>query len=142
MVDYEPVETDIEVRKGPIWTQLEVSTFTGERETSPDIKREEVDRVHKLTWDIVESMKTEGGRPYLDFAGDIQEHDIFCVKDRNIVMSCFIRHPEDTISIKILWELANNLKEYIDDNTEEHLHVRNLSVVSEEWVKQQHPEIV
>jgi hypothetical protein len=44
--------------------------------------------------------------------------------------------------MKILWELTQNLKDELDHRMPEHIHMRNMSVVSEEWVSQKHPEIV
>lgn len=147
MVEY-AVETDLEVKNGPIWTQVEVSSFTGDRETSPEITREDIVEIENIVWEVVERnrdpMTGPEDRPELplNFTGDITQRDIYCFMDRDIVASCFIKHKEDFIGVKILWNFAQELVDEVKSQMGEPYSVRNVQVVAESWVEQHHPEIV
>lgn len=143
------IRSEKEVKNGPIWTQIEVSTFTGDRETSPEITQQDVVDIEDNVWEVVKRLRDpkEGleKRPDLplNFTGDITERDIFCFleEERDIVSSCFIRHNEDFIGIKILWNFSQELVDQIDENMEDPFSVRNVKVVSQSWVEQHHPEL-
>jgi len=76
----------------------------------------------------------------LDFAGDIQEFDVFTFKTTDVTINSYIRHPEDMISIRILDETTDIYKAAIDSHKD--LTVRNYDVVSREFVERKHPEIL
>lgn len=134
---FEAEPTDVEVRQGPIWTWLEVTTFEGSREESTFVTREHVNFVDIK---VKEIMASEPVKERLDFAGELTERDIFCTKTSDLTVACFIRHPEDFISIRFLDEIIDNFQGEI--NPHKDLTVRDYRVVSEEFVKQKHPELV
>lgn len=146
MVEY-AIKTDLEIQNGPIWIQIEVSSFTGDRDTSPEITNEDLIEIENHIWEVVKSLK-QGETPEedpelpLEFTGEITERDLYCFADRDIVASCFLRLPEDFIGVKILWNFAQELVEKFQDDMRYPFSVRNVQVVAEGWVKQHHPEIV
>lgn len=140
--------TELEVKNGPIWTQIEVSTYTGDRKTSPEITPKDIIEIETLVWEVIEELRDPktgpGDRPELpiNFAGDISERDVYCFEDRDIVASCFVRHREDFIGTKILWNYSQELVDRFKEEMEEPFSVRNVKVVAQSWVEQHHPEIV
>lgn len=146
MVEY-AIKTDLEVKNGPIWVQIQVSSFTGDRETSPEITNEQVIEIENLIWEVIEGLKlgetpAEDPELPLEFAGEITERDLYCFKDQDIITSCFLRIPEDFMGVKILWNFAEELVAKFQDEMEDPFSVRNVEVVAQSWVEQHHPEIV
>lgn len=133
----DPEHTGVEIRNGPIVTKLEVTTYTGDRDDSPTVTRNHVDFVDSEMKRLVTS---EEIKERLDFAGDLQEFDVFTFKSTDITINTFIRHPEDMISIRLLDETIDVYKPAIDSHKD--LTVRNYDVVSREFVEQKHPEIL
>lgn len=130
-------DTGVEVRNGPIWTWLEVTTFQGNREESPKVTREHEQFVDS---EVKRIMALEEVSERLEFAGEINEFDIFCESSSDLTISCFIRHAEDFISITPLDEVIDVFQANI--NAHKDLTVRDYRVVSEEFVEQRQPEIV
>lgn len=147
MVEY-AIESDLEVKNGPIWSQVKVSSFTGDRDTSPEITNEDVIEIENIVWEVIKERRDPMGDPEerpelpINFAGDITQRDVYCFKDRPIIASCFIRHNEDFMGVKILWDFAQELVDRVSDEMGEPYSVRNVEVVAESWVEQHHPEIV
>lgn len=133
----QPQSGGVEVRNGPIWTWLEVTTFTGDREDSPKVTQEHKDFVDH---EVKRIMTSDEVKERLEFAGEINEFDIFCEASSDLTISCFIRHAEDFISIRFLDEVIDVFQANIDAH--EDLTVRDYRVVSEEFVEQKHPELV
>ena len=136
-INEDPEPMGVEVRNGPIVTRLEATTYTGDRNDSPTVTRDHVDFVDSEMKRLVTSSDI---KERLDFAGDIQEFDVFTFKTTDVTVNSYIRHPEDMISIRILDETTDVYKAAIDSHKD--LTVRNYDVVSREFVEQKHPEIL
>lgn len=136
-INRDPEPMAVEVRNGPIFTRLAVTTFTGNRDDSPRVTRDHVDFVDQEMKRLVTS---EEIKEKLDFAGDIQEFDVFTFKASALNIECFIMHPEDLLPIRYLDQTIDVYKTNIDSHKD--LTVRNYDVVSTEFVEQKHPEII
>lgn len=136
-IDLESQEPVAEIREGPIWTWLEVTTFQGSRDESPEVTSDHAQFVDEETKRI---MTSEEVKERLEFVGDLNEFDIICSKSSDLTISCFIRHAEDFISIRFLDEVIDVFQANIDSHKD--LKVRDYRVVSEEFVEQRHPEVV
>lgn len=126
-----------EVRHGPIWTWVEVTTYNGSREDSPLVTRDHVDFVDHELKDVFTSQPVQDR---LVFAGDLEEFDVFTSKASDLTVSTFVRHSEDFISIRLLDEVIETIQDRV--NSHKDLTVRDYRVVSEEFVEQREPAIV
>lgn len=133
----EPEPTDVEIRNGPIFTKLTVTTFQGSREESPFIDRDHINFVDNEVKRIMTSTEV---KERVDFAGELKEFDIFTFESTDLTIDSFIRHPEDMLSIVRLEEIVDVFQANI--NPHEDLTVRSFDVVSREFVEQKHPDII
>lgn len=132
--DSEPVA---EIRNGPIWTWVEVTTFAGADEESPEVTRKHVDFVDSQVKRMMTSAEV---KERLDFAGDLKRSDIFCDSYGDLTVSCFIRHPEDFMSVRFLDEVIDVLQPNINQHKD--LTMRDYRVVTEDFVEDRDPLIV
>lgn len=137
MAEYEPQDTGIEIRGGPIWLWIESTTYTGDRRTTPDVETRDVLMVENTITDI---LLLQSSRDRLEFVGELSERNIFCSKSSDITISCFIKLEEDFVSIPLLNELTEPLKTNID--AIDRVNIRAFRVASEEFIEQHHPEII
>lgn len=136
-INEDPEPTGVDIRNGPIVTKLETTTFTGDRDESPMVTEEHVDFVDNEMKRLVTS---EEVKKRLDFAGDLQEFDVFTFRESSMVIETYIRHPEDMVPIRYLDETIDVYKTAIDSHKD--LTVRSYDVVSREFIEQKHPEIL
>jgi len=135
ILDAEP--TGVEIREGPIWTWIEVTTYKGRRKNSSTVTREHVSYVES---EVKRILVSKDVKDRLDFAGELTENDIFCDSYTDLTISCFIRHPEDFMSIRLLDEVIDVLQPAI--NQHEDLTMRDYRVVTEKFVQDKDPVIV
>jgi len=128
--DLEDAEPVAEIRQGPIWTWVEVTTFEGSREESETVT---IDHVEFVDNEIRNLFLSEPVKERLEFAGEINDFDITCRKSSELTVSCFIRHTEDFISIPLLHDIVEPLQDRI--NVHQDLQVRDYRVVTTEFVE-------
>lgn len=133
----EPIETGIEITNGPIWTLAILSSYNGNREASPEVHQGDVQKFQSMVWDMVRVHKHQ-----MDFAGDIQEHDVFVLKESDILVEAYIRIPEDMVSVKTLWDFTEALQKTVKSGFKDPFSLRRVDIVSESYVEQQYPELV
>jgi len=133
----DPEPTGVSIEKGPIITKLEVTTFTGDRKNSPNVTQDHVDFVDSEVKRIITQPEV---KERLDFAGELNEFDVFTFSETDITISSYIRHPEDILSIVFLEELVDVFQANINSNKD--LTVRSYDVVSREFVEQKHPVVL
>lgn len=132
----DPEPTGVEVRNGPIWTQIEATSYTGDRSNTPSVGREHVEYVDDTVKRII--MQDEV-KERIEFSGTLRESDVFTDSYRDIVVTSFIRFPEDMISIRNLDEITDVLKPAIDEH--EDLSMRSHRIVTQEFVEDTDPVI-
>ena len=132
----DPEPTGIEVRGGPIWTSVEVTTFTGDRDTTPDVQQSHIEFVDS---EVKQTMTSQPVQERVNFVGEFLASDVFTDSYTDITINSFLRFPEDMLSIRQLDEVTESLKGRIDDHVD--LTMRSHRVVSHGFVEQRDPAI-
>lgn len=133
----EPENTGVKITNGPIWTKVSITTYTTTKDQSPEVTEDDVHQATNVIWQAF--LKNSG---YLNFTSEVEEHDIYTEKVQKTRIEAFVRHPEDMISVKGLWDWAETLMNDVPDMMGEKFRASNLQVVSREFVRQHHPELV
>lgn len=147
MAEY-AIESDFEVKGGPIWTQVKVVAKDDGRFENPEITNEDVIEVENVVWGAIEEKRDPMTGPEdrpdepINFVNDITQRDLYCFKERDRFASCFIRHREDFMSVKVLWGFTKFLQGEVERILSGRLVLRSVDVVATTWVEQHHPEIV
>lgn len=131
LIDLDDAEPVAEIKEGPIWTWVEVTTFAGSREESTDVTQEHINFVDN---EVTKLFTSEEAKERLEFAGELNDFDIFTFKSSDLTISSYIRHSEDFISIPILNEFIDPLQAQI--NSHKDLTVRDYRITTPEFVEE------